>query len=96
MKLALLALLFAPMIALAAPASYDIKIDGMTCDDCANAVKKALSRVPNVDPKTVTVVLKENKASIVLKEAAKDSEAAIRKAIEGVGMKVTSVQVASK
>jgi copper chaperone len=42
----------------------EISIEGMTCNHCVMAVKKELSRIPNVEVKEVTI----GKASVVFDE----------------------------
>ncbi len=62
-----------------------LKVTGMTCDGCANSVKKALSNVDTV--KDVNVDRKNDNVSLTYDED-KVEEAAIVHAIEKIGYKV--------
>lgn len=92
MRKALIAsLILAPMLAFAGPKSYDVAIDGMTCDSCVKSVTSALSKVPNVDAASVKVNLKGKKATLTMKDDNKETVAAVKKAIEDIGYTVTAV-----
>lgn len=90
-KAILASLILAPMLAFATPKNYDVAIEGMTCDSCVKSVTSALSKVPNVDAASVKVNLKGKKATVTMKEDNKETVAAVKKAIEDVGFKVTAV-----
>lgn len=85
-------LMLAPIMAFAEAKSYQISIDGMTCDSCVKSVTTALSQLNHVDPSSVQVILKAKKATLIVKEENKETTEAIKKAIESVGYKVTAIQ----
>lgn len=62
-----------------------LSIDGMTCDGCANAVRKALERTPGVAAAGVT--LTPAQASISY-DPSRTGPAALRAAIEDAGFDV--------
>jgi copper chaperone CopZ len=71
--------------------NYDVKIEGMTCDSCVKSVTSALSKLPNIDPKSVKVVLKAKTATLTMNDAKPETIEAIKKAIATAGYKVTAV-----
>jgi len=88
-------LVLTPLSALAAPTSYDVKIDGMTCGSCVDNVKAALSKLPNVDKGSVKVVLKNKTATLTFTDDKKENMDAVKKAVENAGYKVTAINTAS-
>lgn len=56
-----------------------IKIEGMSCSHCSQRVEKTLNQIPgvtatvNLDKKEATVILTEDVADSVLKEAVEDA-----------------------
>ena len=85
-------LLVLPLSSLAAKAgSYEVKIDGMTCEPCAQSVTKALQKIPGLEKDAVTVVLKENKATVRTANVSKETSDQIKQAIEKAGYKVVTI-----
>lgn len=93
MRAFLLSLLFVlPLTSFAAKAgTYEVKIDGMTCEPCAQSVTKALQKIPNLEKDAVTVVLKENKATVRTANVSKETSEQIKQAITKAGYTVTSI-----
>lgn len=91
LKALVFSILVSPLAAWAGSQTYDVKIDGMTCDSCAKQITSALSKLPNVDAKSVKVVVSEKKAVLTVSEDKKEMSEQIKKAIEGAGFKVTAV-----
>jgi copper chaperone len=89
----LLGSLLIPFAAFAGPKNYDVKIEGMTCGSCVKSVTTALSKIPNVDEKSVKVVLKEKTATLMIDEANTEASEQIKKAIEEAGFTVTAVNL---
>jgi copper chaperone CopZ len=87
---------FAPALTWATSKNFDVKIEGMTCDHCVNTIKRVLGKIPNVDAKSVQVILKENRALLTVTEEKPEIAATIKKAIEDVGYKVVSVQTVKR
>ncbi len=82
------ALLFLlPSLAFGA-ANIEVKIDGMTCAGCVEAVTRKLEQVPNVDKASIKVVLKENTARLSVVSADEQTFKAIKKAVTSAGYKV--------
>ena len=71
--------------------NVEVKIDGMHCASCVRSVKAALSKIPELDAASVVVTLKENRATVALKEGKDLPKEAIEAAIKKVGYTVTSV-----
>lgn len=86
-QLVLSLLFFLPSLALAA-SNIEVKIDGMTCAGCVNAVTKKLENVPNVDKASIQVVLKEKTAKLSVSSADEKTLEAIKKAVAEAGFKV--------
>ena len=91
-SMALMCFALSPLSAWADAKNYSVKIDGMTCAACVKSVTSALSKVPGIDAKSVSVVLKENKASLTVTEDKADSADQIKKAIESAGYKVVAFE----
>lgn len=72
--------------------ALNIAIEGMTCGSCVQAVTAALMKLPGVDQKSIRVVLKENKASLFVKDNSPETITALKKLIEDAGYKVVSVK----
>lgn len=97
LKVFIAALLFTPSLTLAADKNYEVKIDGMTCAPCAQAVTAALEKVEGIEKASVKVVLKAKSATLRLKDDNQETVAAIKAAIKKAGYTVTSVaQVAGE
>ena len=60
-----------------------LNITGMGCEGCASRVRKALEAVPGVE--SVTVVLKDKKAEVVLAPGAAVDDDALKAAVAGSG-----------
>ncbi len=88
LALSALALVLAAPFAAVASKTVDVKIDGMTCDHCAGAVKEKLSQIPNIDKSKVQIVLKESKATLDVQEADAATMEAIKKAVKDAGFTV--------
>ena len=87
------ACILTPLAALATGKNYEVKISGMHCAGCVQAIKGALNKMPDVEPGTVKVTLKENRATLAVKDGAAVDKAAIQAAIEKFGdYKVVDVQ----
>ena len=83
------AALGAPLAAHAEGGKVDIKIEGMHCESCVRSVREALAKLPNVEPGSVQVVLKENRATITVKEGKDVPRSEIEAAVKKAGYKVT-------
>ena len=68
--------------------NYEVKVSGMTCANCVRSVKAALAELPEVEPGSVVVNLKEKRASLKIKDGVQVPRDAIAKAIERIGYKV--------
>ena len=75
----------------AAPQTYNVKVEGMTCDSCVRAVTGMLQQIPGADAKSVKVILKENRATVTVAEDRKEIANEIKAAIEKVGFKATTI-----
>lgn len=64
-----------------------MKIEGMTCGHCQNAVESALANLPEVD--SVTVDLENNSAEVDVLNSTTDE--ILRNAVEEKGYKVVSI-----
>lgn len=90
----ILALVTAPLIALAGGKNIQVKIDGMTCAPCAESVKNALLQLPDIEKDSVQVVLKEKQATLITKNDNPETIEAIKKAVKEAGYTVTAVETA--
>lgn len=86
MKLTVTALLIFQMTAYAAELETKVHIKGMTCPSCAASVERALKALPQVAK--VTISLKQNTATIAMKEGQNLSQSQIKHAIEKAGYSV--------
>lgn len=84
-------IVFVSTLAFAQSKSFDVKIDGMTCANCAKMVSAALSKIPGVDAKTVRVTLKKKDATFIATTNDKTFNDQIKAAIESAGYKVTMI-----
>jgi copper chaperone CopZ len=91
-KAALLALALSPVAALADEA-VDVKITGMHCGACTNAVKKELAGLKGIDKKSISVELEGNHAILKVKKNDEKTQAAIKSAVEKAGYKVASIDL---
>jgi len=66
-----------------------ILIEGMSCGHCSKRVEEALKSVNGV--KSVSVLLDEKKANVVLKNDV-DNEI-LRKTVEDIGFEVTNIEI---
>ena len=66
-----------------------VNIEGMCCERCAHRTENALSAVTNVV--SADVKLKKNSAVIRSREEVSDAE--IKKVVEDLGFRVTSIEV---
>jgi copper chaperone CopZ len=87
----LAALLALPVSAFAGEKNYDVLVEGMHCAPCVDSVKKALSELPEVDQDSVTVNLKNKKATLTFKSENPTQVEAIKEAVKKAGFKVTAV-----
>jgi P-type Cu+ transporter len=67
-------------------------VEGMTCSSCVLNVEKALKKVPGVE--TVRVSLPDKKAVITYSEKADHEDSVFRKAVEGAGYKLNTLEEA--
>ncbi|MBN1561984.1 heavy-metal-associated domain-containing protein [candidate division KSB1 bacterium] len=82
--LALALTLIVSVISIAGEKKAEIKVDGMTCENCVNKVKTALEKSAGVKSAQVSL---ENKSAIVLYDDSVTEEASLKKAIQAVGFK---------
>jgi Cd2+/Zn2+-exporting ATPase len=91
--IALMALVFAAQTAaLAANATQQIVVTGMTCSSCANSIKEAFKKHPEV--KDVTVDVKSGKVVLTFQPEKIMTETQIREAVEGAGFAIKTVKTA--
>lgn len=81
----------APAATTTAPHTYTVKVDGMHCAPCVQAVKEALAKIPGVDQQSLKVTLKKKEAVFTTATEDKDINAKIQAAIEDAGYTVSSV-----
>lgn len=89
---ALLSLALSPLAAFADEA-VDVKITGMHCGACTNAVKKELAGLKGIDKKSISVELEGNHAVLKVKKNDEKTQAAIKAAVEKAGYKVASIDL---
>ncbi len=65
----------------------DFQVEGMSCEGCANAVRRSVGQLPGVE--SVDVGLAEKRVAVTYDEAKTDA-AAIRERIEDAGYDVVS------
>ncbi len=86
MKSIWIAILFLQMTALAAGVETKIHIKGMTCPSCAASVERELKALPQVS--SVSISLRQNTATVVLKEGQNLSQDQIKHAVEKAGYSI--------
>lgn len=86
MKFIWIAFLFLQMVAHAAGIETKVHIKGMTCPSCAASVERELKALPQVAK--VTISLKQNAATIVMKDGQNLSPDQIKHAVEKAGYSV--------
>lgn len=78
-------------LVLAASSQFVVKIDGMTCRECAETIKDALSKIDGVDKASLEVTLKSKQAKFSMHDDKPTLRDAIKKTIEDLGYKVTEI-----
>ena len=86
-------LIFCPLFAIAAAQKFEVAVDGMTCEDCAQSISMALNKIPNIDKSSVKVSLKAKSATLTMNDSNKQTEAQVKKAIEDAGYVVKSIHL---
>lgn len=69
--------------ALAAPASYRLRVDGLACPFCAYGIERKLNALPGVE--RIETDIKEGVVVVTAKEGAAIDEAAAKRAVEEAG-----------
>lgn len=72
--------------------SIDVKITGMTCQSCKEAVEKQLKALDFVDKSSITVELEAKRAIIKVANNDKTTQAAIKAAVEEAGYEVAAIE----
>lgn len=80
------AILFLQLYAHAAGVETKVHIKGMTCPSCAASVERELKALPQVA--SVSISLKQNTATIILKEGQVLSENQVKGAVEKAGYSI--------
>ena len=96
MSITLLALFIISPLALAGSGDYktvNLKIEGMTCNGCVNAVKTSLEKLEGV--KKAEVTLAENAAKVTF-QPANANEKALKNAVKDAGFKVIKISAYDK
>ncbi len=78
-------------VAMAAPSSLHVKIDGMTCPACAKKVETQLTIITWIE--SVKISLDDSNAEIVVKTGKSISGDEIRQAIETAGYHVKNITI---
>ncbi len=84
-------LLITSSFALAEPKAFDVKVEGLHCAACTQAVKEALAKIPGVEKQSLEVSLKKKEATFKTATEDKTMNAQIQKAIEDAGYTVSSI-----
>lgn len=77
------------IVSYAGEKKVQVKVEGMTCDNCVNKVKTSLEKVDGV--KSADVSLKENSALVLYDESKTDTKE-LKKAVNSSGFKAIDVQ----
>lgn len=80
---ALTFLLLLPMAALAAPAQYQLKVDGLACPFCAYGIEKKLTALDGVE--TAEVDLAAGAVIVTMEDGTALEEATARRAVKDAG-----------
>lgn len=77
--------------ALAESKKYDVKVEGMHCAPCVQAIKEALNKVDGIEKDSVQVVLKKKSATFTVANDDAQMESKVRQAIEDQGYTVKMI-----
>ncbi len=78
-----LSLFLLPVIALAAPAQYQLRVDGLACPFCAYGIEKELNRTDGV--KSIRIDINAGTVTVTMAEGATMTEAEAARFVEDAG-----------
>ena len=78
-----LSLFLLPVIALAAPAQYQLRVDGLACPFCAYGIEKELNRTDGVE--SIQIDINAGTVTVTMAEGATMTEAQAGRIVEDAG-----------
>ncbi len=82
-SIVLLLSLLLPITVLAAPAKYELTVDGLACPFCAYGIEKELKRTTGVE--TIDIDINAGKVTVTMVEGASLSEAKAKQIVRDAG-----------
>ncbi len=78
-----LSLFLLPLVAFAAPAQYQLRVDGLACPFCAYGIEKELNRTDGV--KSIRIDINAGTVTVTMAEGATMTEAQASRIVEDAG-----------